>query len=255
MLNCLTFIMYEIYGKLLMPTPMGEYQQILDDFIRLCKRHKSQSEQVVILGEKIETSKKDVILKLRDCLIKQAEQNKKPIDLEKISAEIAKDVKEFVTVQYINRVLGPEFTQEKYVTEKNKVKKSILVTADGGMEQQQEPKTESPPPRDETTAEMNQRLRANWRVNPYDKLTHRAGAKQEKAYKKKDEEQERKSGAYTGPSIGPKEDLIEEEEEETILVTLDTDQIDEIVMLRTERHAMAVRLEIDMDSKQVIGIK
>jgi hypothetical protein len=236
-----------------MPTPMGEYTQIRDAFLGLCKGYKTQTQQAKQLEERIEMSKKDVILKLRDCLIKQAEQDKKPIEPEKISAEIAKDLKEYVTSDYIRKCLGSEFKDQSKVREK----KPMVVTTEGSTQHQEEPPTTiTPPPRGETTAEMNQRLRANWRDNPYAKLTKSAGAKQEKAYKKKDEEQERKSGAYTGPSIGPKEEVVEEEQETSYFITItDTDIIDEIVLLRTQQNVMRIRLEVDAADRTVMGIR
>jgi hypothetical protein len=232
-------------------TPTFLYLQVIDEFIKKYDYHQK-------LGETLEISKKETVIKLKELLIKEAEMDKKPIDPEKISAKITNDLKGRISGTYIREILGPEFKDQSKVREQKPViRQPVMVTTTGeAAEPEPEEKEDSPPPKGESKAEMNRRIRENWRKNPYAKLTKSVGAKQEKAYKKKDEEQERKSGGYTGPSIGPKEEVVEEEQETSYFITItDTDIIDEIVLLRTQQNVMRIRLEVDAADRTVMGIR
>lgn len=239
-----------------MIAPLTEYTQTRDSFLSLCKGYKLQSNQVKQLEEKIEMSKKDVILKLKDCLIRYAEQNKKQIEPEKISAEISNDLREYVTPDYVRKCLGSEFKDQSKVRER----KPIMITTEGSTVNQEEEKEEEerPTPKGETNAERNKRYREEYERNKYKKITSSANAKIQRADKKEGESQQQTTPrpTYTGPSIGPKEEEQEEEEDTIITVYItDTDMIDEICLLRQEQNAERIGLEIDLGNKTVIGIK
>jgi hypothetical protein len=225
-----------------------EYKLILDSFIRLYDDHER-------LGERLEISKKDTVIKLKNVLIKEAEQDRKSIDPEKISARIANDLKGRISPDYVRKCLGDEFKDQ------SKVRKpvattaipapAIMVTADGDVQKHES----SQPPRGEIKEEKRKREFEEWQRAKYTKVASKASNKLQYAERKAQQQQSGKP--YTGPSIGePKEQEIEEEQEKTYFISItDTDLIDEIVLLRIKQNVMRIKLEVSVADNSVISIR
>jgi len=226
---------------------MSEYEQIIDQI-------KTNEKTKKDLDEKHEVSKKQLVLKAKDVLLKEN------FKIENIAKKIVDDLKGYVNQSYIRSLLESEFKNQSKAT-----RVPQIMNADGSLAAEAESQSNT----NESKEEKQKRLRQEYEENKYYSGAKNAnkniGGSMSASTTVSESDNTTSSGKLFIPSnkILPEDQAVVSHDNKTgeivkseqIAIEIDADILDQIVILRSQNNVTKAKLIIDAKTFEVITVQ